>query len=121
MGNSHQIEIRGLRVATRIGVPDEERASAQEVKVDVRITVATGFAEMDDQIGRTLDYADLAGRIRELAGSGERRLIETLASDIAGLVLGYRVAAAVEVSIEKFILPETDCVAVHLRREATSF
>lgn len=117
MADTHQIEIRGLRVSSHIGVPDEERASAQELRINTRITVRTAFSEMADEIGRTLDYAGLAAEIEELAAARPRRLIETLASDIAGLVLAHPAAAAVEVSVEKFILPGTECVAVHLRRE----
>ena len=117
MGDFHHIEIRRLRVVCHIGVPDEELAVPQELRVSVTISISTPFAEMADDLGRTLDYAALATGIQSLAADRPRRLIETLASDIAGHVLACPVAAGVEVTVEKFILPETDCVAVRLRRE----
>lgn len=117
MADLHQIEIRRLKVRCHIGVPDEERAVPQELLASVTVTVATPFAAMDDGISRTLDYAALAGAIRELAAARPRRLIETLAADIAALVLDFPAATAVDVTVEKFILPDTECVAVHLRRE----
>lgn len=120
MENFHHIEIRRLRVVTCIGVPDEERAEPQELRVSVVISAATPFAEMNDEIGRTLDYAALAVGIQALAAERPRRLIETLASDIAAHVLASQAAAAVEVTVEKFILPDTDCVAVRLRRDRTA-
>lgn len=120
MGEFHHIEIRRLRVLTRVGVPDEELAVPQELRVSVVISVATPFAAMADDLERTLDYAALAAGIQALAASRPRRLIETLASDIAGHVLACPAAAAVEVTVEKFILPDTDCVAVRLRRERTT-
>jgi dihydroneopterin aldolase len=117
MADHHQIEIRRLKVSTFIGVPDEERAVPQELLVTVRITVATGFAEMADEISRTLDYAALAVELQQLAAARPRRLIETLAADVAARVLDFQEAVSVEVMVEKFILPDTECVAVHLRRE----
>ncbi len=117
MADLHQIEIRRLKVSTCIGVPDEERAVPQELLVTVKIGVATGFAEMSDDISRTLDYAALAADLQQLAAARSHRLIETLAADIAGRVLDSPIARSVEVMVEKFILPDTECVAVHLRRE----
>jgi dihydroneopterin aldolase len=112
----HQIEIRRMKVIASIGVPDEERAVPQELRVSLRIGIDTGFAAMDDDIGRTLDYAALAGDIHALAADRPRRLIETLAADIATRVLDHPRATEVEVVVEKFILPDTDAVAVVLRR-----
>jgi dihydroneopterin aldolase len=117
MGNSHHIEIRRLRVVARVGVPDEELAVPQELRVSVIVSVAIPFAEMADDLEQTLDYAALATGIQALAADRPRRLIETLASDIASHVLTCPAAAAVEVTVEKFILPDTDCVAVRVRRE----
>lgn len=117
MGDFHHIEIRRLRVVTCIGVPDEERAEPQELRVSVVISAATPFADMKDDLEKTLDYAALAVGIQSLAAERPRRLIETLASDIASHVLASPAAAAVEVTVEKFILPDTDCVAVRLYRD----
>jgi dihydroneopterin aldolase len=120
MAELHQIEIRRLRVQTFIGVPDEERSQPQELRVSVVLEVDLPFAAMGDEIGRTLDYAALAGELQALAAARPRRLIETLAADFAAHALGLAGVAAVEVLVEKFILPETDCVAVRLRRERPS-
>lgn len=112
MEDSARIEIRRLRVQTFIGVPEEERASTQELRVSVSITPRLGFAAMEDEIGRTIDYAALAAGIQSLALARPRKLIETLAADIAAFVLEDPQASAVEVVVEKFILADTDCVAV---------
>jgi dihydroneopterin aldolase len=71
---------------------------------------------MADDISRTIDYAALAEGIKALALQKPRNLIETLANDVADLVLTDPQAAGVEVMVEKFILPDTECVAVRLRR-----
>lgn len=112
------IEIRRLRTRVFIGVPDEERANEQEVLVTVRMTPSQGFDGLGDEIERTVDYAAVALEIQGLAGSRPRKLIETLAVDIADHLLGSHPLSKVEISIEKHILPDTECVAVHVRRIA---
>ena len=110
------IEIRSLRVVTLIGVPDEERAISQTLLVTVRLTPSQGFHGLADEISRTVDYHAVSQEIEALAAARPRQLIETLAMDIADHLLGNHPLDRVAVSIEKHILPNTECVAVHLER-----
>ncbi|MBB5351768.1 dihydroneopterin aldolase [Haloferula luteola] len=110
------IHVRGLEVTTRIGVPDEERATPQLLKVDLSMKPACGFDEMADEVAATLDYHAISLAVADLAGRGERRLVETLADDIAELVLGSFGATTVKVEIRKFILPQTEWVGVSLEK-----
>lgn len=112
-----RIEIRRLRVACHIGVPDEERAAAQELWISVMMTPAQGFDGLGDRISRTIDYAAVAADVRILSAARPRHLIETLAVETADLLLSRYPLARVELTIEKHILPDTECVAVHLARE----
>ena len=72
MGNLHYIEIRRLRVVARVGVPDDELAVPQELRVSVTVSVALPFAEMADDLEKTLDYAALATGIQSLAADRPR-------------------------------------------------
>lgn len=110
------IEIRRLRVSTLIGVPEEERAVAQTLLVTVKMTPSQGFDGLADEISRTIDYYQVSLEIESLATARPRRLIETLATDIAGHLLGNHPLARVAITIEKHILPNTECVAVHIER-----
>lgn len=110
------IHVRGLEIETRIGVPDDERAAPQTLKVDLEITPPLDFDAMDDEVGRTIDYHRVCVEIRRLAATGERRLIETLAAQIATLVVRDFGALQVRVSLRKFILPETEWVGVECLR-----
>lgn len=112
------IHVRGLEIETRIGVPEAERAVPQVLKVDLEMTPAAAFEVMVDEVGRTIDYHRVCVEVRKLAAGGERRLIETLASEIAGLVIRDFGARRVRVRIRKFILPETEWVGVECVREA---
>jgi len=110
------IEIRRLRVATHIGVPDEERGASQTVFVTVRMTPSQCFDGLADEISRSVDYYAVSLEIETLAAARPRHLIETLALDIANHLLGNHPLARVAISIEKHIMPNTECVAVHLER-----
>ena len=110
------IEIRRLRVTTHIGVPDEERADAQTLWLTLVMTPGQGFDGLHDDISRTIDYHAVAMEIQALAASKTRGLIETLAVETAEYLLANHPLARVAVTIEKHILPDTECVAVHLVR-----
>lgn len=112
----NEIRIEALRVRTQIGVPDQERADWQEVEIDLHIEPALEFPAMQDDITRTIDYALVCERIAELAAARPRKLIETLAEEIANLVRLDFGAWSVEVEVRKFILPQTRHVAVRCRR-----
>ncbi len=110
------IEIRRLRVSAHIGVPEEERAELQTLFVTVRMTPSQGFQGLADDIARTVDYHAVALEIQALAAARPRRLIETLALEAADHLLGSHPLQHVSITIEKHILPDTECVAVHLER-----
>jgi FolB domain-containing protein len=117
MKHGDQIEIRGLRIQATVGVPDEERENAQELLVDLIIHPANSLQGLSDDITRTIDYEQVARKIRCLAGEGSRHLIETLAEEIAGAVLEFEGVDGVEVEVKKYILPDTDYVSVKVCRD----
>jgi len=114
--SSDIIEIRRLRVSTHIGVPDDERSEPQTLLVTVKMTPGQNFDGLADEISRTIDYFAVSLEIEALAAARPRRLIETLATDIASHLLGHHPLAKVAITIEKHILPNTECVAVHIER-----
>lgn len=111
------IEIRGLEIDTRIGVPEAERAAPQRLLVDLRLQPLREFSRMADAIDATVDYFALAQRVVTLAASRPRQLIETLADELAATVLREFALRRVEVTVRKFILPNAEFVAAHCRRE----
>ncbi|MCU0795036.1 MAG: dihydroneopterin aldolase [Akkermansiaceae bacterium] len=114
--NEGWIHVRGLKVETRIGVPDDERARPQELLLDISMRPPVDFSGMADGIEKTLDYHAACLAIADLAATGERKLVETLADETADLLLGRFGAVEVRVEIRKFILPQTEWVGVSLRK-----
>lgn len=114
--NPDTIEIRRLKVSTHIGVPDEERAQAQDLWVSVVMTPSQDFDSLHDCIDFTIDYQAVANQITALAAARPRNLIESLAVETAKLLLENHPLQQVAVTVEKQILPNTDCVAVRIER-----
>lgn len=112
------IEIKGLEIDTYIGVPEEERQHAQRLLVDVLLQPRRQFGAMADRIEATVDYYELSKQILLWAGERPRLLIETLADEIATRTLKSYPVTEVRVTLRKFILPNTEYVAVQCTRQA---
>lgn len=111
------ILIRSLELSARIGVPEEERANPQRLTVSLALEPQAGFAGLGDDITRAVDYFQVCLAVKELAKARPRALIETLAEEIAALLLERFPLRAAEVELRKFILSDTEFVAVKIRRE----
>ena len=112
------IEIRRLQVRCHVGVPEEEIAAPQTLYLTLRLTPRRPFRQLEDEISRTIDYAAVAQQAADCAARRPRRLIETLATDLAAELLSLHPLARIAVTVEKHILPLTDFVAVHHEAEA---
>lgn len=105
------LEIRGLKVRCQIGVPEAERAHFQDLLVDLALVPDVAFTDLDDRLDSGVDYAAVAMTAIQVAKERPRQLIETLASDIARKIIQSYPVKRAEVTVRKFILPETDWVA----------
>lgn len=106
------IVVRKLRIPVFVGVPDEEREKPQDIKVSLAIESVAGIGGLGDEIERTIDYYQVTEAVKKLAGERPRKLIETLAEEIAALVVADFGAQAVKVKIEKPILSNCEGVVV---------
>ena len=111
------IHVQELELFAKIGVPDEERAAPQRLLVNLTLYPQRGLGGLNDDIANAVDYFVATEAIKEFASRRECRLIETLAEEIAELLLAQFPLKAVEIEVRKFILPDTAYVAVRLRRE----
>jgi dihydroneopterin aldolase len=116
---SDRISIVGLEIYAHIGVPDEERSRRQKLLVNLDLKVrSVEEAAQTDNVALTVDYSQVANTIKAVAASRPRKLIETLAENIATAVFTYDRVKEATVVIEKFILPDTHHVSVEIRRKA---
>ena len=95
------IVIRDLRVEALIGIHRRERHVLQTVSVDLEIGVPGAAVFASDKVADTIDYEQVALRIKALAASQHFRLVETFADRIASLLLDDFGAPWVKVSAAK--------------------
>jgi len=111
------IVIRDLRVEALIGIHRRERHVLQTVSVDLDIGVPGAAVFASDKVADTIDYEQVALRIRALAASGHFRLVETFADRIAALLINELGAPWVKVSAAKVgILANARLVGVTIER-----
>ncbi len=118
MKDTDEIIIKGLSVSCHIGVPEEERAQPQELILHVTLSPFSDPEPLEDNIALTIDYHAVALHVEQVATEKPRKLIETLAEDVASSVLTNFPVSRVSIEIEKFILPNTRSVGVRITRTA---
>ncbi len=107
-----EIIIRGIDLPVNVGVPEAERVTQQVLQADISLRPSRDFATMRDDIAMTIDYDAVAKRMRALAASRPRQLIETLAAEMAEVLVTEFGAHSASVELRKRILPGVDHVAV---------
>jgi dihydroneopterin aldolase len=111
------ITVSQLELLAHVGVPPAERGAAQRLTVTLRLIPIRGLSALGDDIANTIDYASVCAAVRHEGEAKSRRLIETLAEEIAALLLARYPLSTVEVEVRKYIIPGTEYVAVRIRRE----
>jgi len=117
---SDLIRIVDLEVWTYIGVPEEERARPQQLLISLDLTVdCIAQAAITDDVSRTVNYYDVAQQVKALCVKCPRKLLETLAEEIAAELLANQSIKHLTLEIKKFILPDTQYVSVKIERPNT--
>ncbi len=111
-----RIIIQDLEVFCRVGVPDQERAQPQRLLLTIELERDFTPAAKTDDLEKTVDYYRLSRRLLEFCGGRDWKLIETLAVDMAAMILREFKPGRVAVEVKKFALPEARWVAVRVRR-----
>lgn len=112
------IVFRDLRIEVLIGIHKREQHLPQTVSVDLEIGLPGDAVFSSDRVADTIDYQQVALRIKALAASGHFRLVETLADRIARLLIEEFGAPWVRVSAAKMgVLPSTKFVGVTIERK----
>lgn len=115
--STSSITISRQRVLCFIGVTPEERAEQQTLEISITFPIpdCSQIAAKDD-LRRSVNYHEVSLLINEVAIERPRKLIETLASDIADRVMRQYLMAYVDIEVRKFILPDTEAVIVNFHK-----
>ena len=89
----------------------------QTLSIDLDIGIPGTAVFASDRVSDTIDYEQVALRIRDLASGRDYRLVETFAEQVAALLLNDFRAPWVKVSVAKIgILPNAKFVGVTIER-----
>lgn len=114
------IEVRGLRVLCRVGVPDAERAVAQPIEIDLDLVVDLAAAASSDDVADTVDYGAVCVAVGAAVTAEPAALLERLAGLAADAALGADDrSTAVSVTVRKLRPPvplDVATTAVRLHR-----
>jgi 7,8-dihydroneopterin aldolase/epimerase/oxygenase len=111
------ILIRELRVDALIGIHRRERHFMQTLSMDLDIGLPGAAVFASDKVADTIDYEKVVLRVRELAASGQFRLVETFLERVAAVLLDEFGAPWVKVSAAKIgVLANTRFVGVAIER-----
>ena len=95
-----RIELTGLECFGYHGVFEEEKKTGQPFIVDVTCWLDT--AGIDDDLSRTVNYAELADVTANIVEGPSRDLIETVAEEVAETAMQrFEILHAIEVTIHK--------------------
>jgi dihydroneopterin aldolase len=110
------ISIVDLEVTCHLGVPPEERAKPQRILCTAVFPVPDfKKAAQTDNLEHTFNYYDLSQLLQKTACQKERKLIETLATDLAQSAFAVFPIPWIDLELKKFILPETRHISFQAR------
>jgi dihydroneopterin aldolase len=96
-----RIFLRELRTETIIGIFDWERKVRQTISFDLEFPGDVRRAAQTDRIEDTLNYKSVAKRVLAFVEASEYHLVETLAEEVARLILREFAVEWVKVTANK--------------------
>jgi len=110
------LSIVDLELLCHIGVPPEERAKPQKILCTAVFPVPDfKKAAQNDSLEHTVNYYDLSQLLQKTARQKERKLIETLAADLAESVFATFLISWIDLELKKFILPDARHISFQTR------
>ena len=84
---SDKIILKGMRFFGFHGVHDEERKAGQYFLVDLECTTNLRKAGISDNLEDTINYSDIYQKVRKITEGTPRNLLETVAEEIADVLI----------------------------------
>jgi dihydroneopterin aldolase len=95
------IFIEGLEIETIIGVYEHERDIKQKVVLDIEMTRPESDAASSDDLRHTVDYDAVSKLVTSYVIDTQYQLIESLAEQVASLVLGAFATDSLKLKLSK--------------------
>lgn len=93
------LHIKALAVSTKIGIHLWEQKINQSLLID--LSISKDFSQCHEDIAKTIDYFLLCQKVTEFVQSRSFKLIETVANEVAELILNEWALSQVTVAVTK--------------------
>jgi dihydroneopterin aldolase len=113
------IHIEQLEVSTRIGVPDEERATPQRLTASISFRPYHDGGDLADEIGNAVNYSDVVEEAKNFVRDQSVNLIETLADRLAMHLLKRFRIQKITIELRKLPFEDAKYVSVTITRTAS--
>ena len=116
---SDRIHIEQLEIFTRIGVPEDERATPQRLTASISIWPYPEAPDLGDKIDKTINYSAVAEEAKSFARDHSLNLIETLADRLAMHLLKNFRMQKITIELRKYPFEDANYVSVTVTRIAS--
>lgn len=97
-----KIILTGIEVYGHHGCTEEEQRRGQVIKVDLEMFLDLSKAGKTDELDETVDYSQILFHVEQIVGGKSRKLIETVAEEIAETILSeYEKIDSLKVTLHK--------------------
>lgn len=116
-----KVFIKKLEIDAIIGIYDFERTGKQKVVFDIEMWWDVSKAAKTKNIDDALNYKTLSDHLKEHVGASQHLLIETLAEEVAGIIIDQYGVESVKLTLSKpnALDGDTD-VGVEIRRHRSA-
>ncbi len=112
-----KVFIKGLHIQTTIGFFQWEKQIKQTLVIDVVMACNTASAAINDDLAKTLDYAEISTAIEHFANNNPVDLLETLAERMAAFLMSEFTIPWLQLKIGKpGAVHNADTVGVEIER-----
>ena len=112
-----KVFIKNLVLPCNVGVSKEERIKKQNVVIDVEIQCDLSQAAATDDLNKTINYYEIKEKVSAAVRGCEFKLLETLAENVAWLVLKDPAAFEIKVAVKKEKYSKEPIMGIEITRD----
>ncbi|MCW4010501.1 MAG: dihydroneopterin aldolase [Candidatus Bathyarchaeota archaeon] len=112
-----KVFVKNLVLPCSVGVYEEEQKTKQNVIIDIEISCSLAAAGASDELENTVDYATVQEKITHMVTTGQFKLLETLAENIASWILKNTSASQVTVTVKKEKYAKQPIMGIEITRD----
>ena len=112
-----KIILTDLRIDAVIGIWDWEKRNPQTISIDLEMQIDIKKTSQSDSIGDALDYKAVSKRVKQFIQGSQFNLIETLAENVAKIILEEFDVQWLQLRISKpFAIRDSNNVGICIER-----